>query len=397
LRIPYHRLVRFPRVLVSISMLALLLATAGAASAATVNGGIAGLGTGESSSPTTNFGHLDTSQCVVGAIPVTQTETTYYRCALEFDITTVPSDAVVTAATLNIYSDSMTPCTSTPCGMVVSGYAGNADISLADLTAGSPIGEEAMATGSYSQFDVKTFVKSVLAGSDIPIAGFNLAGDLQNPLGAWTVVGSPSGPHPPTLVITYGIPVSLTVAVAPPGSGTVAAEGSSISCPGTCSGTYLPGAQVKLHANPANGYAFLQWAGASCAGQGSVCSFTMPSSAVSVSAGFVSTAPVTDPPSNAPSQGPPKTQAPGRTTTPGQPTDAPATAAPTDAAATGSTATIEPATPAPTIVGLDDPNAQPASDTGGPGILIFLVVAVVVAIGIGFGVYRYAGARAPKP
>jgi hypothetical protein len=386
----YHPVVRSKRVLVALAALLLLVANVDVLSAATLNGGISGLGTGESSSPTTGFGHLDTSQCVVGNVPVSQSETTYYRCTLEYDIDAVPDNAVVTAATLRVYTDSMTPCGGGACGMVLSGYVGNAVTTLSDLTAGSPIGEEAMGTGSYSQFDVESFVKSVLAGPDYPIAGFNLAGDAQNPAGAWTVVGHPAGANPPTLVITYGIPTSVTVAVAAAGTGTVEGEGSSISCPGTCTGMYLPGAQVKLHANPSNGHAFSQWVGAPCAGQGSTCSFTMPDTAVSVTAAFLSTAPVTAAPTT-----PPKTQAPVQTSAPGDPTAAPGTAVattlPTDAVAT-----VEPSKPAPTIVGIGDPNAQPAADGGIPGILIVLVVAAVIAVGIGFGVYRYAATKAPK-
>jgi hypothetical protein len=385
--------VRSRRALAALAISVLLLADVGIASAATYNGAYAGLGTGESSSPTTGFGHLDLSQCVVGNIPVSQTETTYYRCTLEYDIDAVPKNATVTSAVLNIYTDPMTPCQNAVCGLVLSAYVGDATTTLSDLTAGSPIGEEQMGTGAYAHYDVKNFVKSVIAGPDFPIAGFNLAGDAQNPQGAWSVVGHPTSQHPPTLVITYGIPTPVTVAVSPAGTGTVGAEGSSISCPGTCTGNYLPGAQVKLHANAANGFAFSSWTGSVCAGQGRDCTFTMPSSAVSVTAMFASTAPVTNPPTGAP-PAPPKTPAPARTTAPGE------TAAPTEAptaAPTAAEVTITPITPAPTIVGLDDPNAQPAADTGVPGIVIFLGLAILVAIGIGFGVYRYAGTRAPKP
>jgi hypothetical protein len=380
------------RAFVAVSVLGLILAGVGVgiASAATVDGGISGLGTGESSSESSGFGHLDTSQCVIGAIPVSQTETTYYRCTLEFGIETVPENAVVTAATLSIYTDAMDPCGSNACGMILSGYVGDAATTLSDLTAGSQIGEEVMATGAYSRFDVKTFVKSVLAGPDLAIAGFNLKGDPQNPTGAWTVVGSPAGAHPPTLVVTYAIPTAVTVAIAQAGTGSVGAEGSSINCPGTCTDTYLPGATVKLHANPSNGNAFSKWVGAPCAGQGSVCSFTMPDTAVSVTAVFVSTAPPTAAPTT-----PGKTRPPaGPTTAPGQPTLPPVTDAPSVGAVTA--APIVGPTAAPTILGIDDPGVQPASDSGVPTTLIILVVAAVAAVAIGFGVYRYAAARTPK-
>jgi Divergent InlB B-repeat domain len=383
--------VRTPRVPVALAVLLLALAAAGPVSAATFDSGLVGIGTGESSSPTTGFGHLDTSQCVVGNIPVSQTETTYYRCSLEFDLDAMPDNAVVTAATLSVYTSPIDPCGSIACGMVLSGYVGNAATTLGDLTAGSPIGEESMGTGAYSHYDVKSLVKSVLAGPDFPAAGFNFAGDPQNPPGAWTVVGHPAGPNPPTLVITYSIPVSVTVAVAPAGTGTVAAEASSISCPGTCSGSFLPGAQVKLHANPANGFAFSKWTGSVCAGQGTVCSFTMPSTAVSVTATFASTAPPTATPNT--SKAPVKTAAPAQsarpaaTTLPSTPTE---TISVTGAPPSASDASQEPAAlPSPVQ---SQPPLEPTADSSGPSLLVIGLI-VVLAIGVGGGAYLLARRR----
>ena len=394
---PTIRAVRSIRALVGLAVTTLLVAHVGVASAATYNGAIVGLGTGESSSPSSGFGNLDIGQCVVGNVPVSQTETTYYRCTLEYDIDAVPDDAVVTSAVLNIYSDSMTPCAGSACGMVVSGYVGNAATTLSDLTAGSPIRTEAMGMGSYSAFNVTNFVKSVHTGPDYPVAGFNLAGDAQNPAGGWTVVGHPAGAHPPTLVVTYAIPTQVTVAVAQAATGEVVAETGSIDCPGTCTGTYLPGATLKLHANPSNGFAFSQWVGQPCAGQGALCSFAVPGTAVSVTAVFVSTAPPSTDPPTGPTQ-PAKTRAPVVTAAPGQPTEVPVTEAPSAAAPTTvAVPTSAPTKPAPTIVGIDDPNAPAAADGGIPGVLIFLIVAVIAAIAIGFGVYKYTASRAPTP
>jgi hypothetical protein len=370
-----------------LASISVLLASPFAVSASTINGGIAGLGTGESSSPTSGFGHLDTSQCVVGAIPVSATETTYYRCTLEYDITAVPANAVVTSATLNLYTDPSSPCASTPCGMILSGYVGDAATSLADLTAGSPIGEEAMGTGAYSAFDVKAFVKSVLAGSDVPIAGFNLAGDLQNPAGAWTVVGHPAGAHPPTLVINYSIPVQLRVVVQ--GSGAVAAEGSSINCPGTCVGTFLPGATVTLHAQPSTGFALGHWVGTLCAHQGDTCTFPMPNSATTVTAVFVSTAP--------PSSGPSPSVKPAPTPRPSHgPTAPPASVAASTSgpsAAETQTATSEPVAPSGESVQTPLP-AGPASSTGDGGSPVLLIVIVaVLALSAGVGAWFFSRPR----
>jgi hypothetical protein len=379
--------VRTRRVTVVVAVLLLALAAVSPVSASTYNGAIVGLGTGESSSPTTGFGHLDLSQCVVGNVPVSQTETTYYRCTLEYDINAVPANAVISAATLNVYTDPVSPCGGSACGMVLSGYVGNAATTLDDLTAGSPIGEEAMGTGSYSHYDVRTFVKSVLAGPDFPVAGFNLAGDSQNPAGAWTVVGHPAGAHPPTLVITYAIPVSLTVAITQAGTGTVTAEASSISCPGTCTGTFLPGAQVKLHANPSNGFAFTHWTGAVCAGQGTVCSFSMPSTAASVTAAFAATA--------RPSATPAATKAPAKSGAPTHSANPAATTLPsapietisaTDAPTSGPEATQGLETPLP---GANQTPIEPTSGSGGPSLLLIVLIAAL-AIGVGGGAYLLA-------
>lgn len=379
------------RLLAALAIPVLLFSSVGVASAATYNGAIVGLGSARSLSETTGYENLDFSECRVGGEALQNGGNSLSRCTLEYDIDAIPDNATIQTAVLNIYTQANGACGGSACGMVLSGYVGNAATTLSDLTAGSPIGEEAMGTGSYVHFDVKNLVKSVLAGPDFPVAGFNLAHDPQNPTDDWTTVGHPTSNQPPTLVITYGIPTSVTVAVAAAGTGTVAGEASSISCPGTCTDTYLPGAQVKLHANPANGYAFSLWVGSPCAGQGATCTFTMPETVVNVTAAFQSTAP----PTAGPSQ-PAKTRAPGTTAGPAE-TVAPVTEAPPATGAPSFGATLPPANPAPTIVGLEDPNAQPTADPGVPGVLIFLAVAVLVAAGIGVGVYKYTAARAAKP
>ena len=67
---------------------------------------------------------------------------------------------------------------------------------------------------------------------------------------------------------SYKLTVSTT------GNGSVTSTDGYISCPGTCSHTYLSNTVVTLNANPAQGWSFTGWAGA-CSGSGSPCSVTM--------------------------------------------------------------------------------------------------------------------------
>jgi uncharacterized repeat protein (TIGR02543 family) len=64
-----------------------------------------------------------------------------------------------------------------------------------------------------------------------------------------------------------------TLSAALSGSGTVTSSDGQISCPGGCSATYIPGAQVTLNAAPASGWVFAGWSGA-CSGTGP-CQVTM--------------------------------------------------------------------------------------------------------------------------
>lgn len=68
---------------------------------------------------------------------------------------------------------------------------------------------------------------------------------------------------------TNGVP--LSVSLAGPGSGSV--SGPGISCPSSCSGSYVPGTTITLTPTPASGWAFTGWSGA-CSGTGP-CTFVM--------------------------------------------------------------------------------------------------------------------------
>ncbi|MBV9804042.1 MAG: OmpA family protein [Solirubrobacterales bacterium] len=96
----------------------------------------------------------------------------------------------------------------------------------------------------------------------------------------------------------YGETLSATTS----GSGTVSSSDGQVSCPGDCSATYIPGAQVTLNATPATGSVFTGWSGA-CSGTGP-CQVTM-SQAQAVTATFA-----------AQSGGPPNTAPPVNTAPP---------------------------------------------------------------------------------
>ena len=74
--------------------------------------------------------------------------------------------------------------------------------------------------------------------------------------------------------LTYpgGPPSVLTVSLAGNGSGTV--TGGGISCPGTCSHSYMSGTTATLTATPAVGSTFTGWSGGGCSGTGT-CEVTM--------------------------------------------------------------------------------------------------------------------------
>ena len=124
----------------------LLLAGFGVASAATYNGAYVGLGSGRSLSETTGYEQLDILECRVGGEALQSGDNSLSRCTLEYDIFAIPANATIVSAQLNIYTTVNDACGGSACGMVLSGYVGNAATTLSDLTAGSPIGEEAMGT-----------------------------------------------------------------------------------------------------------------------------------------------------------------------------------------------------------------------------------------------------------
>lgn len=91
---------------------------------------------------------------------------------------------------------------------------------------------------------------------------------------------------PKTLTATFVQLATLTVATTGTGAGTV--TGAGISCPADCTEPFLPGTQVTLTANPAQGSTFQGWSGAPAGSTiaGNVLTFTMGPQGVTVTARF---------------------------------------------------------------------------------------------------------------
>jgi hypothetical protein len=374
------------RFLVAAGLVAAQLAAPPAASGAEYSAPAVGLASAYAiNSQTTGWTEMSIVRCDVGAESLQSGDVAYARCTLEFDLggLVLPPGAVITGATLNLYTPVNGNCAGNACSMSVSGYAGNAANDLADFTAGSLLGSQPMGLGATASYSVTEFVKSIQAGPSYPVAGFVLARAPSNPADDRLTVGHTASAHPPQLIVTYAAPVQLTVATV--GSGSVTGDVSPISCPNTCTGQVAPGTTVTLQATPASGYSFSQWVGSGCAGQGDRCTFAMPGTAVTMTAVFLTIDPAASPTPKA-------TGGSGSTAGPGA-TDATTSAAPDTAAPTSEVGAAS-SGPAPTIVGLgSDPVAGDSPGSGLLGILAVVAVVVVLAGGIGFVVYRVAAAR----
>ena len=98
-----------------------------------------------------------------------------------------------------------------------------------------------------------------------------------NPVAGWALSdwsGACSGTGSCVVTMTRDLSVgatftqlSYTLTVSTSGNGTVTSTDGFISCPGTCSHSYLSNTQVTLNANPAAGWTLSDWSGA-CSGTG---------------------------------------------------------------------------------------------------------------------------------
>ncbi|MFM8943692.1 MAG: InlB B-repeat-containing protein, partial [Actinomycetota bacterium] len=78
--------------------------------------------------------------------------------------------------------------------------------------------------------------------------------------------------------------LSVTIASSNGGSGRVTSSPAAISCPGTCSGSFVKGTVFTLTATPSTGSSFANWSGA-CSGSSTTCTITL-SATMKVTANF---------------------------------------------------------------------------------------------------------------
>jgi hypothetical protein len=168
----------------------------------------------------------ETGMCRVGNMALIARD---YRCALEFDLSGIPSNAIVTAATLTLRVADPGVCTPGSCPINLGGYAGDGTAALADLTAGSTILTFAFTsrTSEPESHDVTAFVSGLLA-ADAGWAGFNLSTDGVNDSQS---VDDPPTDTQPILRITYSIPTPPQASPTPPPTSTDQGSGGGSSLP----------------------------------------------------------------------------------------------------------------------------------------------------------------------
>jgi hypothetical protein len=143
------------------------------------------------------------SDCESG---VQGTET--FRCAFEFDLSTIPAGSTFHDATLTYSSEA--GCPGGSCSVSLGGYAGDGAATFADLTAGSALVTFPNGSGpSDAMNDVSTFVGGLYAAHE-RWAGFNLAGT-----GGPIVWGTPASDVQPVLTVAYGLPAASATATQP--------------------------------------------------------------------------------------------------------------------------------------------------------------------------------------
>lgn len=103
---------------------------------------------------------------------------TSFRTAVEFDLSAVPTGAVVNAATLTTFAN----VNDGPREIALYGYAGDGSISLADFSLGSLVASATVNPVAGLQtviFDATAFLDTLVAGN-ATFAGFNLREDPAN-------------------------------------------------------------------------------------------------------------------------------------------------------------------------------------------------------------------------
>jgi hypothetical protein len=344
----------------------------------------------------------DSGGCETGAQTVSGI-TSEFRCAFEFDITTLTStNARVLTATLNIRRSG--GCATNDCPVNIFSYAGNGSADPADVTLGSNIATWTPTNTSVHSWNVLGLIQAHVDNAE-RWAGFRLSMGSGN--GAVQDFDISSGSRVSLAVTFVPLPVDVTVVKDGDGTGTITSSPAGIDCGSTCTAPFTYSDVVTLTAEPLNGSQFVTWSGLDCDGgnQSLTCRFTVQSVQPTITATFSGIGPpITQPPNATPhpsaTTGTPKSPSPSsRASTapathaaPGGPTAAPQTVGPSGAPAAtdGPVVTFAPGeTVGPTIA-----PGETASDSGGvPLGPIILMVGIVLAIAVGAGAYLYVRRR----
>ena len=314
---------------------------------------------------------------------------TEFRCAFEFDLSSILSDAKITAATLSILRTA--GCSTNDCEVGIRSYKGDGSADVTDLIASST---------NFAVWKPNTVAKNVNVLSQIlahrnnsePWAGFILVGvastktlDVQR----FSVSSTDL-----TLSISYiPNPVDVTVVKDGNGTGKVVSSIPGINCGSTCTGTFTYEEPVTLTASTVGSNMFVTWSGIPCneGNQTTTCTFNVPSVPDPIHATFTSTA--TPVPFSTPTPRP-TAKPTGKPAASHAATQAPPTGAPTAAPTTDQRpiVTFAPGETVGPTLGTTD-STPDASGGGVPIGVIVLIGGIVLGIAIGVGAYLYARRR----
>jgi hypothetical protein len=342
--------------------------------------------------------------------------TTEYRCAFEFDISSLLSSAEVLTATLGITRTG--GCATNDCPVDIFTYTGNGSDDLADVVGGAAVATWTPTNNSPHFWNVLGQVQARVTNGDDWI-GFRISrnsGSARNP--DWQDFDISSGNRVSLALTWVQRPVGVQVHLGGLGDGTVTSNPAGIDCGTTCLWWFEWLEPMTLTASPENGGTFDHWDGGECDGSTNpVCSFDVPATTVDTTAFFNPIGPpISQPPTAKPSATVFLTPPPNSTPKPTNRPSSGATAAPGDSAGPSAGATADASTSAPSADPLgsaspapattdgstaggsaapslapgqtEPPDAPAAGDAGSALVPIMALIIVILALALGFVLYR---------
>ena len=348
--------------------------------------------------PSGGFGASDGCEVGIGG-------TLEFRCAFEFDIS-IPSSAKITTATLNLKKTAGPGCFASDCPIDIYAYNGNGNEDLSDVTAGSLV-RIFSPDGSFQGLDVSADLQARVSNG-LDWIGYDMRRDPSSKHSPDVQDFDISGATRVSLSVSYvAQPVDVTVQLGGSGTGVVTSSPSGISCGERCTATYEYAEPVTLTAEALDYGSFNHWQGGECDGSTNpVCEFIVPALDMVTTAIFDPLGPpISQPPGPTPAPTPTQLTPPPLPTSHAssgpRPTGGPVPTAvpPTDVIASDGTIITPPppapteaavaASVAPTIIGLDDPDAAAAGSSSGIGLPIVILLILLLGGLVGGGVYWY--------